>query len=412
VSSEGLRSEPKPGEDLALQQLGEAVQPEVMEEVFRDSIQRLPAADAGDRLAFVASTTRYLLDWLQQRGGSNLEGSAPCIFAFSDYPREEKAVQQMNMVRVLSADRDYPLSGRVFVTTTQLADSYVTAVPEATPHTLCDWLAGAGLGSHPAVLFSPSSRLIDIFPSGIGHEIDHHVLSLGGNGIQTVDVSTVDHFLNEFHDICVRTPQPYLEIWEHPTYRIAKPHAERRIQLLLLVMAIKEFREFIVRREEPTLDGRADISISPSPTRWSSEGSTVNPGSAVLELKVLRARRPHKTPRLAPACPPSEHAEAVKKGMLQAEAYRKRLQCALAFLCCYDLREGGGTDDVIAALEQHLVSRGVLARRYPVYVSADEARMAAAGDLPNAPKRTRSKKPTKSTNRLSARKRSSNGKSE
>lgn len=352
---------------------------EDLAETVRLGLAKLPLGDGATSLTFTTSVVTFVQQWLELRDDENLAGSRDAVFVLVDRPRTAGEGAGFDRIHFFAKDPRNEVRGRIFLCASSLQEVYAhehggTAMSDAVIAT-----SSLGFGDLAAVVFSPALKTIQLCPLGVNNEEASFSLSLA---TQTPEVTlqAVDEFLTQFHGIYLRTPQKYKRFWEKPSKYVPVKNAEKEIQSCLVPMAMLHFRPSIVRYEEETFEGRADLTIAPDPTGAST-------GSAVLELKALRSRYPSKEGREYRACSENENKVAVVDGIDQANRYRNERRCNLALVCCYDFREA----DEPAFLDQFqtiAAERNVHPRRYRVYNEAAAARRSRSDSAFKAAKKT------------------------
>jgi hypothetical protein len=125
------------------------------------------------------------------------------------------------------------------------------------------------------------------------------------------------------------------KLWKDPGQGLAANDAEDEIQLVIRAGLTGRFPTCVIRPEQPLPTGRLDVEIEePSP-----QDRTQVIKHAILELKVLRDRRPSS------AVSEAETREWVRSGVVQASEYRNDKGARQAALCCFDMRSTPSDQD-------------------------------------------------------------------
>lgn len=339
--------------------------PEQLQAIVDQSLAGLPTAPAGTTVAFVTQVVRFVAEWLEHRASVDLSVLPDAIFLLPEYPVLLAQQHGFERIRFFDGDPRQDVAGNVHVCNSTLREVFVRASdPKESTSTVIEGLIRDGLGALPAVIFAPAIGKITLAFAGLENEDDTVVLPIADT-IYDVTAASLDEFLEDFHDIHLKTPQSFKKFWQNKDKFVPVPNAEKEVQNALLPLAHLRFRKSVVRAEESMVEGRADVTITPDP-----RGTTR--GSGVLELKVLRSRFPGKKGG-STVCSPATNDQAVVDGIDQAMSYRARRHYDHAFVCCYDFRtEADATD--LAAHEPLATSRNVLLRQYRVYNHAKALR--------------------------------------
>lgn len=327
-------------------------------------VGKLPVASASDPTAFVTEVVKFAR--ARARRGPAL--SAPVVFVFSAYPASEAARLGFQRALGFKTHFERDVSGVVVVSAASLGEAFVSLPTCTDIASAFATLAELGLGRLPTVIVEPGGDLVECRRGALadGECVRYPIRTL------PVTVESIDEMLNRFYRHWIERPTDASPIWHDKERFVPCDRAERVIQGLLVPYATSVFEEtHIVRPEDNVRSGRSDVVVQP----YNAE---VAGGSALLEMKVLRARHFDVDARAASRCSDSENAKAVAKGITQAVNYRRDHQCDHAFVCAYDLRDADD-DDVIARHRPQAIARNVHLRRYFAYNSSDAFRRAQPG---------------------------------
>ena len=224
------------------------------------------------------------------------------------------------------------LNGRVWLTSVEMTAGYRLDPPEDGDGVIFDFIEeGLHLGTVPTVVFDPrpETPVLRLYPNGVANEDNCEFYELNDYEFTFENlIATLDHFYDNY----LKTPDcAPLEgrVWKEWRRWIPVPKTEGKIQAILVSNLVGAFRRCVIRHEESTGEGRADIFVV--------QRSDVAVGGWVyltaLELKVLRSFTSSGT-----RVPDTTVPKAVEEGLKQAVAYRTEREAQSAVLCCYDMR--------------------------------------------------------------------------
>jgi len=262
------------------------------------------------------------------------------------------------------------LCGWILVTGANCRSGYSCELTGTTTGELFKEVIEKGIGTEIALVFDPNAtdKELRYYPKGVAAPT---VVQRFSFRTMTFTMSMLDSVLKRLHDESLLTPDAAkgLGIWHDAAkYRPIKD-AEARFQgLVRLTLSVAFDRGlFSVWWEVPGTQGRCDLFI----TSRDANDTGHFTAHAVLELKVLRSFSSggSQVPKYA-------NTAAIKKGVSQAQGYRRDKHALNAMLCCFDMRTPSQSDgdkcfnSVRATANKH----GVHLRSYRLYASPDDLR--------------------------------------
>jgi hypothetical protein len=329
-----------------------------------EELAELPAGPAGDSLTF----TTAILDYLVTRdvSGAAPAINVPAVFVFSEYPARDAKRLGCTRRRGFRIDIQHDISGSLYITGSEVSDVYEVPAKSVDLDSLLQRVEDVQV---------PGKQIV-LCPEGTVNERSYAPIGLKS---AVVSKNAIDEFLTDFHQEYLQTPRDFALVWHtDPRHRVPVEHAEKAIERLLFPVARVMFlKTHIVRRQDESPSGRADISVTPRTDRTAT-------GSCILELKVFRSKHYNANPAKALACAPSINEEALVDGLNQAKEYRRDLGTQFTFLCCFDFRTSE-TDTLLAKYEPEAARLDVVLRRYYLYSSAKEFRSGQPGAAKRSP---------------------------
>ncbi len=228
-----------------------------------------------------------------------------------------------------------------------------------------------GLGKVPATIVDPRGKrtVVRFYPKGL---IDPDNCASVRLHCSDVDLHQIYEIIERVYQQCLKTPDAQAKankLWDNPDRFRPKRIAEHQVQAYLKPAFAAAFPSCRVYDEFAGTMGRADLHLE--------EQNPSTPGNvtflAVLELKVLRSYSDGG----------SEYSnthvtEWVKKGVLQAGAYRKERGHRIAALCCFDMREQDTGDQCFDDVSELAADLNVALRRWFLFASSELARQAVS----------------------------------
>jgi hypothetical protein len=228
-------------------------------------------------------------------------------------------------------------------------------------------------GTRPAIVVDARSSdwVARLYPSGIDFPDLWIEIDLAARPIPKEHLQNT---ITRFWEQGLRTPElsrlSAQPVWENAAAGMPKPRPEQRIQSRLRDTLFGAYPRRSIRAEVRTEEGRADIFIVGDTTAHS--GAPAQMTDWVLELKALCDRT-----STGGQVGDREARDAMKKGVVQARAYRSTQNGVQAALCCFEMR---GTEEDDAQCFDHVkdeaTTHGIDLWRWVLYRSADDARMA------------------------------------
>jgi hypothetical protein len=230
------------------------------------------------------------------------------------------------------------------------------------------------------VLLLPDDHRALLLPGGIAAEGAGREIPLTAASVASLSSDAVLAFLQHLYDEYLRIPQDGYSVWAHPDHRVPVDRAEKEIQSILYLPVRAYFKDYVVRQEDTTREGRADISVMP-------KGDLRALGSCVIELKVLKSRGYAAAWRDASPVTTLTNEDAIRDGIDQARCYRDDLACEFTVLACYDMRDADEGDAMLERFAEEAAQVGVICRRYYLYPNAKEGRRARPNSVGRRPER-------------------------
>lgn len=241
---------------------------------------------------------------------------------------------------------------------------------EATDDELFNYVVTVlGVGDLPAVLYDAMDESVRIYPQGMA---DPHACVV--RTITGVDVSLdyIKALLDKLHTSLLITPvasDSPSDLWEDRTRAHPINEAERGIQKILFIafQTLYAFGYLKVEQEHVAALGRCDFILKEQdpidPSIWTNH--------AILELKVVKSFT-HTGSKVADA----SNQKAVSDGLDQARDYRSTFHCAMAALCCFDMRKLPDPEQAVQHEVERAESESIALWSWPIHHITKNARAA------------------------------------
>lgn len=320
-----------------------------------------PSDPATDHLAFENEAYRYAADWLAAHV-NEIASAKPFALVFSRSIPHDMAMLATaghSTAKKYDAFRNQKMNdvtGAVIFATINFEQAIVLPLQSVIDtQTLFDSIESLACNDRVAAVLEPvHSNLILRKPNGSSRSM---IVKQAGHGpLWTVD--QLEKGIEAFHHDFTRTPSGVLVQWSSPKNGITGEKLEIRISKYLAYELDRNFVKGSVLAEAETSSGRMDIFIGPS---------VLDVGTAVLEVKVLRSNSGKK--KLSA----NFNIKWAKKGIVQAQLYRKDKQAAAAYLLCFDARE---VDEDIPEVEKFALAGQVTSKRYFMYRATEDLQQA------------------------------------
>jgi hypothetical protein len=320
-----------------------------------------PSDPATDHLAFENAAYRYAADWLASHANEAATAKPFMLVLSRSIPQDLAMLAAAGHSNAKKYDafgnqKMNDVTGAVIFATINLEQAIVLPVQTVTDtQTLLDLISSIACNDRVIAALEPlHSNLIVRKPGGASRSMA--VKQAGHGPLWTVN--QLEDGIDAFHSDFTRTPSGVLEQWSSPKNGITGEKLEIRISKFLAYELDRNFAKGSVLAEAQTSSGRMDIFIVPN---------VLDVGAAVLEVKVLRSNSGKK--KLSA----NFNIKWAKKGIVQAQLYRKDKQAAAAYLLCFDARE---IDEDIPEVETFAVAQQVTSKRYFMYRATDDLQQA------------------------------------
>jgi hypothetical protein len=222
------------------------------------------------------------------------------------------------------------------------------------------------LGSLPAIIYDPRCASLRFYPNGLVDEAKYEMASTSS----PVTLDTIFAHIDAIHEHEMVTPEAQGvvgKLWEDNQRWWPIKLAEQMVQFYLKVGLNRAFPRCNVRQERPQNTGRVDLLVE--------EVVGVNPTiticHVILELKVLRSFG-----STGIAVPLHDTEDWVRKGVLQASAYRVESGANASALCCFDMRKEDTGEACFLHVATEAAALQVRLKRWYLYATSEVYRAA------------------------------------
>ncbi|MDO8777143.1 MAG: hypothetical protein Q7K57_52215 [Burkholderiaceae bacterium] len=352
---------------MSTKPLPQHVDLDALSAAFDNKVSDLSQRPIDSAEAFIESTLRWTMDWAQSKNGLlGFPESKPFAIVQAKETPSGPLWQRKRFFR----EEGYQTLAKnscLVTANTLMTVAHVHPITSDDLETLGNEIEAAGLASQPALLVDPGNRILVLCQSGIDHQ--RISMRIDENFVSSATLETLDEMLEKFDEAYTRYPEGYVSIWFDAKERIVYRQAEEMVHNHLFLYLETRFSSNLVIREHQLPVGRADITIyDPAARKF----------VCVLELKVFRDKGlPREWPNKASKTSKQPPVYTEKKMHLyawlavgQTARYKSSMQCALAFLCCYDAREG---DSIFQKVEDRAKIEGIEYRRYRMHTKSGAA---------------------------------------
>lgn len=319
----------------------------------RSSVPPAPADPDMADIAFEGEIYRYAADWMAAHGAEASQSRPFALVLSRSITQDEDLLTRAGIANyqryhAFRSQKLIDVQSCVFVVTMNL--EYALAIPIASvtsSQQLFDAINASGLGDRHIAVFEPPASNLILLRRGLQEgSRAQQVIASGGTQLWKLDQLEME--ISQFHDDYTRTPSGVLEPWSDAGKGVTGEKLEIRISKALAHHLDLMWKRGSVLAEAACPSGRMDIFLS-------AQILEANIGPCVIEVKVLRSRsRNHAMP--------TNYAEWwAKKGVIQANLYRKDKGAPSAYLCSFDARDKEAELPAVDALAKQL---GVEHKKY------------------------------------------------
>ncbi|HDR9798354.1 TPA: hypothetical protein QDC59_001925 [Burkholderia cenocepacia] len=279
--------------------------------------------------AFLHSMIIWARKWIDLHGITAIKTIKPFALVYAEPPTSDSDWDDIIFFR---EDPDLDLGGRIFVSSTSLADVRSKSTTASRMKELGEQLIQNNLDAQPLLIVDAPREMIFLYPNGIKGVSQS--LALDASPLTDITRQTIDAELDEFHTLTTKYPDGYGHVWHSRKDGTLHSDAEAIVRdLLYMYFQWKAFRTQLIVREYQSTVGRPDISI------FDFKGSSVTlpKPACVMELKVLRSRGLSKNK--VRTYPPKIMWRHARMGVSQAKKYKLAEKAPLAYICLYDGRD-------------------------------------------------------------------------
>ena len=234
-----------------------------------------------------------------------------------------------------------------------------------------DKVEALGLGTVPAVVFNPKVAvpIVRIYAQGIGVEDDVEAIEIDDHDVSLKEIRDIIDLMCEKELCTPGAQQPGLSMWAKASKCWAASNAEAIAQLCTKTALSVRLFSCDIRREQTMRVGRTDLEI----VQKFRHGKTVT--WAELEIKVLRERN-----RNGKKWSDNWVERWMRKGIMQATAYRDEREAEFGMLCCFDMRQEDRGDLIaFANVKDYATENDITLHRNFLYSSAEAWQVANYG---------------------------------
>lgn len=329
------------------------VDPEDLKLTLKEELAALPSAPSDDPESFFQMIVLWLISWRRQHKYKNLS-SAPSLAFFQESEGARPDIWKLDPLFRESLSPDIVDSSTLFLTTATMHQVFRASSSGTTVAALHDTAVSLDCGHSPCVIYQPSQESVIWCPDGIAGSVRKR-FSMLFEQIETIDQSTIDRALEDFHREYTLYPDGWVNFWYNAGEGVVEKKTENNVRNWLChYLKFRIFKSSHIAREYQLTSGRADIWIG-------SVAARTKPETYILELKILRSRRfPGKgtTPKPVSAQAILRYA---KNGVGQARRYKESDGAQLAYLCCFDARD---KNEFLQEVSDEAVAKDILYRQY------------------------------------------------
>jgi hypothetical protein len=321
-----------------------------------------PSDPETDGLAFENEAYRYAADWLETHADDALTAKPFALVFSRSIAQDEAMLSAATFVgknyEAFKHQKGNEVTGCLVFATMNFEQALVVPIAQVVDsQSLFDAISHCACNDRVVAVLEPAHANFIIRRSGGATR--SVIVKKPGQGTLW-KLAQLEAEIMTFHNDFTRTPSGILMPWISAADGITVDRLENRISKNLAYVLDTNFTKGSVIAEAETSSGRMDIYLVPN---------VLEPGAAVIEVKVLRSHQGQKKKPVKPEF----NVWWGRKGAVQADLYRNDKHASNAYLCCFDARE---QDVDIPEVEGEANARNVKSRRYFMYRSAADLQAA------------------------------------
>lgn len=350
--------------------LNQAVAKDVRQNTVAD-VSPAPADLDTVEMAFEGAVYHYASEWLKDHLDAANKSNPFAFVLCRSITQDEVQLEALKISNVeryhaFRSQKMLDIPGHIFIVTQNLEDALAVPVASAknSEHIL-KTIQKLGVAERAIAVFEPPVKNLVLLRGGVSTSSRSQTVVPAGTQ-QPWKLDDLESEIAQFHNDQTRSPSAVLAPWSDAKAGVTSEKLEIRISQALAHQLALRWRRGSVLAEVGCASGRMDVFIT-------REVLVPDNGPCVVEVKVLRdhsRRMVGKTPRKVNK---KTNIEWAKKGLIQADLYRKDISAPTAYLCSFDARDN---DSDLPEVEKLSKSLNVPHRRYFMYRSSGDLQSA------------------------------------